>query len=75
MLNPEFDPYEMLQELSEGLANQSELIVQIIQAQRTLSDENAKLLALHRKNSQLLQVMERRLNAFEQATTNNSTGP
>lgn len=74
MLDPDFDPYEILQELSEGLAKQSQLIVQIIQAQKALGEENAKLLQLHRKNSHLLQNMEQRLNAIELASTNNSKG-
>lgn len=71
MIDPDFDPYRDLIDLSEAVANQSNLIVQIIQAQKSLSNENQKLLSLHQKNSTLLMLLEKRINAIELASAQN----
>lgn len=72
MIDPDFDPYEILQQLSAAMTNQSELTLQIIRAQQNLAEENRKLLELHKKNSRLMMILEQRLNAIELSSANNS---
>lgn len=72
MYDPDFDPLRDLQQCIIDLQQCSDLINRLVGLHNNLAHENAKLLSLLKQSNQRVTLLERRMNAIEYTTKNDS---